>query len=267
MKRLIACLLRAGLLGAVTASAAAAPNDVAHNTAARVAAFAKLPNWMGFWEQFDIGASGKPGADEVRRATAGPPPRFTPEWQQHMTLEHKHNPETDRVCTFGFPTLLESSPLIFEIISVPEETAMIFNMRETRHIYTDGKGHTPADERLVTPWGDSVGHWEGQTLYIETVSTNGLFRFHDGKGQMDSSVLNEGTVYKERLRMLDANTLEDNFTVDDPQVFSEPYQFTRRYHRIPTMTRAVEELDCEATGTNDRNPIVDGHWTVSPPQR
>jgi hypothetical protein len=28
----------------------------------------------------------------------------------------------------------------------------------------------------------------------------------------------------------------------------------------------VEELDCGASGTNDRNPIVDGKWTLAPPQ-
>jgi hypothetical protein len=246
--------------GASAVAAGASASDPA-----RVAAFGRLPNWRGFWEQFDIGPSGKPEATEVARATAGPSPRFTDAWLERMKSETKHNPLADRVCTFGFPTLLESSPLLFEIVSVPEETVMIFNMREVRHIYTDGKGHAPEDVRLATPWGDSIGRWEGDTLDIETISSNGLFRYRNEKGENDSTYLSEQAVYLERLRKLDAKTLEDSFTVVDPVALREPYRFTRRYHLITGMDRVVEELDCEATGTNDRNPIVNGQWTLTHP--
>lgn len=242
------------------------PAYMLRSSPARVAAFAKLPDWRGFWEQFDIGASGTPDPAAVARATADPAPDFTDAWIKRMKTEKKHNPLTERVCTFGFPTLLESSPLIFEIISVPEETAMIFNMREVRHIYTDGLGHTPADVRLDTPWGDSIGTWDGATLNIETVSSNALFRFRNAEGKRDNTHLSEDAVWHERLRMLDPNTLEDSFTVVDPQALRKPYHFTRHFHRIIGMTRVTEELDCESSGTNDRNPIVNGKWTLIGPK-
>jgi hypothetical protein len=254
--------LVAGLAGGATA--AEAPH--AKSSPARLAAFARLPNWRGFWELHDIGASGTPTTQEVATATKAPSPSFTDDWLKHMQAEPKHNPETDRLCTFGFPMLLESSPLIFEIISVPEETAMIFNMREVRHIYTDGKGHTPEDIRLTTPWGDSAGHWEGQALVVDTIATSGRLWFHDQQGKLDSTILSDRAVYRERLRMVNADTLEDRFTVEDPLALSEPYRFTRLYHRIPHMVRVAEELDCETSGVNDRNPIVNGKWTLSPPK-
>lgn len=259
-------LLGLGLVAVVAPAAAMADTPAAHSSAARVAAFAQLPDWRGFWEQFNIGPSGTPDPAEVARATAGESPVFTEAWLERMRAEKKHNPETDRVCTFGFPTLLESSPLLFEIVSVPEETLMVFNMREVRHIYTDGKGHTPEEVRLSTPWGDSVGHWSGAMLEIETLSSNGLFRFRNAEGQHDSTLLSDSAVYHERLRLLDHNTLEDAVTVEDPLALKQPYHFTRHYHRIPGMIRVAEELDCESSGTNDRNPIVDGKWTLAPPQ-
>jgi hypothetical protein len=246
------------------APAAQSASTALRSSSTRVKAFAQLPNWSGFWEQYDIGASGTPDPSKVKQASAGPRPLFTESWLARMSTESKHNPQTDRVCTFGFPWLLESSPLIFEILSVPEETAMIFNMREVRHLYTDGKGHTPEDVRLVTPWGDSVGHWEGDSLLVETVATSGRLWFRNEHDQPDSTVLSDQAVYRERLRMLDANTLEDSFTVEDPVALQVPYRFERRYHRIAGMTRVVEELDCEASGTNDRNPIVNGKWTLAP---
>lgn len=39
----------------------------------------------------------------------------------------------------------------------PEETLIVNMYRDVRHVYTDGRSHTPEDERWVTIWGDSVG--------------------------------------------------------------------------------------------------------------
>lgn len=238
----------------------------AQSTPERNASFAKIPNWRGFWEIHDIGASGTPDPREVARITGGAPPAFTDAWIVRMKSETKHNPLTDRVCSFGFPTLVESSPLIFEFLSVPEETVMVFNGRELRHIYTDGRGHTPEDVRLTTPWGDSYGRWDGDTLVVETTATNGLFRFTNAEGKRDSTTLSETAVFTEKLRMIDANTLEDSVVVADPAALREPYHFTRAFHRIPNFYRVPEELDCETSGTNDRNPIVDGKYTLAPPK-
>ena len=68
--------------------------------------------------------------------------------------------------------LLIFSPLMFEILTTPEETAMIFSSREIRHVYTDGRPHTPNEDLWPTPWGDSIGHWEGQTLVIDTIEVS-----------------------------------------------------------------------------------------------
>ena len=47
---------------------------------------------------------------------------------------------------------------------------MIVAGREIRHIYTDGRPHPSADEIWPTPWGDSIGHWEGETLVVDTIA-------------------------------------------------------------------------------------------------
>jgi hypothetical protein len=98
------------------------------------------------------------------------------------------------------------------------------------------------------------------------VSTAGQLWFRDEQDHPGSTVLSDQAVYRERLRRLDADTLEDRFTVEDPVALQAPHQFERRYHRILKLTRVVEELDCEASGTNDRNPIVNGKWKLVPPE-
>lgn len=242
----------------------------ASDNPARVRAFAKLPYWPGIWEQYDIGPSGTPtsstgkaqvfGNDAAK--TNGLRPVFTDAWLERMKTEVKHRPGTDKVCTFGFPWLMEAAPLMFQFIITPEETTIVFNLREIRHLYTDGKGHTPEDIRLITPWGDSIGHWEGETLVADTIGTSGRIWFDDN-GKIDSTVLSNQSVYHERLRMLDANTLEERITVEDPVAFKESWSFTRQYHHVPNMSRIVEEEDCE--GGNDRNQLIDGKWTITPP--
>ena len=78
--------------------------------------------------------------------------------------------------------LMLDSPLMFEVLPTPKETALIFSSREIRHVYTDGRQHTPKDELWATPWGDSIGHWEGQTLVIDTIAVKSAFGSSESEG-------------------------------------------------------------------------------------
>jgi hypothetical protein len=59
----------------------------------------------------------------------------------------------------------------FELLLTSEETAMLFSKHVVRHVYTDGRSHPAREDLWPTAMGDSVGHWEGDTLVIETVAT------------------------------------------------------------------------------------------------
>ena len=63
-----------------------------------------------------------------------------------------------------------ASPAIFEWRITPEETTIVDTINGIRHIYTDGRSHPPADEIWPTKVGDSIGHWEGDTLVVDTVA-------------------------------------------------------------------------------------------------
>jgi hypothetical protein len=112
--------------------------------------------------------------------------------------------------------------------------------------------HPPRDHpRNVahTYLGDSVGHWGGDTLVVDTI---GLIdkTFIDDEGGSHST--QEDVI--ERFRKLDnGQSLELILTVEDPVTLEHPYSYRRIYHWRPDMR--PQEYVCEE---NNRNAPVDG---------
>ena len=101
-----------------------------------------------------------------------------------------------------------------EVMVIVEEGAEIWD------IYLNAK-HPPLDDIEPTFHGDSVGHWEGDTLVVDTVGLNTKTTL-DQVGMPHSDALHVIT----RVRRTDASTLEFMVTIDDPKTFSAPW--TRR---------------------------------------
>jgi hypothetical protein len=88
------------------------------------------------------------------------------------------------------------------------ETEMI---HDVRIIPTDGRAHIPGNIRQW--YGDSVGHWEGNTLVIDTTNYTDQNPF---KGAQNLHVI-------ERLTRADQDTILYQFTVDDPGMWTKPW--------------------------------------------
>jgi len=237
----------------------------------RVRVFASLPDWTGIWEAEAWSkrtAAGRPagGIDEVRAKSQlmGHLP-YNPEWearfQEGMTkLDAVRVAEQGRKsCSFGFPMGMES-PSIFQIVLTPEEALFVFVTQDVRHVYTDGRPHAPADERWPTRMGDAVGHWEGDTLVIETVS-----RAANEAIALASplSKVSDQAKFTERVRLVSHAVLEDEMTIEDPVTLARPWTVNIRYHRVTDLER-MTNYDCSE---NDSNPVVNGKLTVAPPAR
>jgi hypothetical protein len=95
-----------------------------------------------------------------------------------------------------------------------------------RRVYMDGRGHPPDIEPSY--FGHSIGHWEGDTLVIDTVSIRAEAKLGQGLqiGNYDTHLI-------ERIRLTDPNTLEIKKTVINPGVFVKPVEFTISHVRIP----------------------------------
>ena len=109
--------------------------------------------------------------------------------------------------------------------------------------------------------GNSIGHWEGQTLVIETVGTSSPLTRLDPIAELRIAVpLSDQARFVERMRLVERNTLEDQITINDPVAFTRPWTMLRQYRRVPGMKRIVDE-DCLC---NERNPVINGKHTIAP---
>ncbi len=90
-------------------------------------------------------------------------------------------------------------------------------MHAVRIIPTDGRPHIPASIKLFQ--GDSVGHWEGDTLVVDTTNLNDR-TWYDTVGNFHSDV--EHVV--ERFTPVDTTTINYEATVDDTKVLTKPFK-------------------------------------------
>jgi len=103
------------------------------------------------------------------------------------------------------------------IIQSPTEVAISYEMlHDTRVIPLDGRA--PADPKVHQYMGSSVGHWEGDTLVVETTNLTDELRV----GRMPHS---EDLKLTERFTRIDPDMIDWVVTVDDPRTFVAPWTF------------------------------------------
>jgi hypothetical protein len=108
-----------------------------------------------------------------------------------------------------------------QIVQVPGTVVIINEMvHNARIVPTDGRPHT----KLRMWSGDSRGHWEGDTLVVETVN----FR---RETSLQGSTSNTQVV--ERFTRVDADTIKYEFTVTDPGSYTQPWTAMLPLQRIP----------------------------------
>ncbi|HEX4137711.1 MAG TPA: hypothetical protein VHY84_24085 [Bryobacteraceae bacterium] len=107
-----------------------------------------------------------------------------------------------------------------EIVQMPGLVAIRYEMiHETRLIPTDGRPHAPADVR--TYMGDPRGHWEGNTLVVETTNFLGGTNGFGGNG--GGLPYSDETRLVERFTRLDDRTVHYQITINDPKTYTAPW--------------------------------------------
>ena len=113
----------------------------------------------------------------------------------------------------------------YQILQTPDYFVLLMEMiHEARVVPLDGRPHAFGD---IRQWlGDARGHWEDETLVVETLHFND--RLDGGDYQpphlTPTDPRGSGQTLKlvERFRLVDANTIDYRVTVEDPQTFSLP---------------------------------------------
>jgi len=129
-------------------------------------------------------------------------------------------------------------PLPYKIVQTPKLVVLLSegNTHSYRRFFLDGRPHN-LDLEPNTWNGNSIGHWEGDTLVVDTIGFNDK-SWLDSTGKPHSEALH----VIERYSRPDLNHLQIAYNLDDPQMFSQPYTFTRTFTRV--IGRDLKEYFC-----------------------
>ena len=141
----------------------------------------------------------------------------------------------------GMPGIM-TQPYPIEFLLTPGKVTIIIEAySQWRQIFTDGREH-PEDPDLTFN-GHSIGHWEGDTLVVDTVgftTDTGLSGF--GVKHSDKMRI------VERMRLTARDTLQIETTVHDPEALTKPWVTTRNYGRHRDWT--IAEYICQQNNRN-----------------
>jgi hypothetical protein len=133
----------------------------------------------------------------------------------------------------GFPRLVweENEPI--EIVMLPNRILQLFQWERTlRELWLDGRPLPSGEnlENLGPNWyGHSVGHWEGNTLVVQTTGV-------DPRAWLDEygNPKSYDAIYEERYTRVSFDKIEGQFTINDPKMFTAPWVHPKStFTRIP----------------------------------
>ena len=140
-------------------------------------------------------------------------------------------PGVPRVTYTGFPFQIFQAPDVDKITIVYEYA------HSSRYIYTNG---TPHPKGPIEWWlGDSRGHWEGDTLVVDVVHFNDETWF-DQAGDFHSEQLH----VTERYTLADADHINYQVTIEDPKVFTKPWNINMILYRRKEKDAQLLEYEC-----------------------
>jgi hypothetical protein len=218
------------LLGAPSSERAEEPEAVTvvnrPPTAGEWAALAKLPDWSGVWTPFI--------SDQARRIRADPVPWRPEVAEQVKALEAEEKAGRPKglfvdCLPEGMPSWMLISHNAVEFLFTPGRVSLLGEMdgNRLRRIYTDGRPHPPDPD--PTFHGHSIGHWEGQTLVVDTVAVlpESYLAVSEAVG-----IPNNGDLHVvERFHLAEKDVLHDDLEITAPHILTRPWKTTRIWFR------------------------------------
>lgn len=215
---MICCLVLASTL-AVLALSAASARQGPYGQAAPSGPAVDPHDLSGFWDL----------AMDSRQV---PPAKLMPAVTKAVIEQHaKADAKSIRWCNLlGTPYIMDPGRPI-DIQQGTREIIIFADVSASpRHIYFDRSKHVNPDAFDPTTNGDSIGHWEGDTLVVDTIGfhpTRGMTAIPGGGFRTADSHL------VERYQMLENGALLSvTFTWTDPKVYKEPHTYEFHYYRV-----------------------------------
>jgi hypothetical protein len=217
---------------------------------------AEPPDFTGIWGIY----RGGPGSNPEYRAPAPSPlvlkPSYDGPYRARQAEEAAAAKRGEQLATpgaecipYGVPTMMSVAIYPVEFIQTPKQITIIAEaFSEVRRVYLDRPQEKLED---VAPgyYGRSVGHWEGDTLVVDTIGIKPSVTL---RGMPHSPQMR----VTERIRMPAPDFLHDQITIEDPVVLEKPYTYTVAYKRMPKDYEMVEFVCDNNREYVDANGIV-----------
>jgi len=202
-------------------------------------AAAALPDWSGVWV---------PNIPEQNAHIEASPPPWTPAAKAQIDFlqseEKAGRPKGLFVNCLpeGMPSWMLISHNALEFLFTPGRVTLLGESdgNRLRRIYTDGRPHESDPDPSF--FGDSVGHWEGQTLVVDTIAVFPETYVATGEAV---GVPNNGDLHvAEHIHLLKPDLLADDLVITAPHVLTRPWSITGLFHRQPGTNNTIEEGVC-----------------------
>ncbi len=205
------------------------------------------PDLQGIWQVHNRAAYGLEYHDAKHLMPAGPsvvaggeiPYLPAAREQQRQNFANRTTADPLNQCYLpGVPRIMYME-YPFQIFQTAEHLAITFEWSQVyRLIYTAGQ---PTLHEGIESWmGNSRGRWEGDVLVVEVTDHNDR-TWLDAAGTFHSNALR----VTERYAMRDANTIDYEATIEDPNVFERPWTIRVPLHRQTDLPR-IYEYQCQA---------------------
>jgi hypothetical protein len=209
---------------------------------------AAVPDITGSWERY--GGILSTRTDAQRNDAAMPPPNPPPplkppylkEWQDRVQASRDADAKGTPLASNATSCLPEGMPAMMgaifpmEILQSRGQITVIEEAyTQVRRILLD-RPQKPIDDVEPGFYGRSVGHWEGDTLVVDTVGVKESVRFQNTSHSKDMRIT-------ERMRLVAPNILWNEITITDPVTLEKPWTLIYAYRRMPDYT--LLEYICE----------------------
>jgi hypothetical protein len=121
----------------------------------------------------------------------------------------------ERCITYGSPSMVAGYASAYELVQAPDTVALTVEMIHDSRVIPLGKAHLPSTFRR---WhGDSRGHWEGDSLVIDTVNY---------KAGAFMRISSDRLHVVERFSRTEPDVLKYDLRIEDPDTWTKPWSFT-----------------------------------------
>jgi hypothetical protein len=175
----------------------------------------------------------------LAQALGGKQPPFTAHGaEKWRTVDTSQDPTG--FCLPPGPSRAFTAPFPFILVQGPKMIGLLFEYQTIwRTIYMDGRSHPKDISDYPEFMGHSIGHWEGDTLVVDTVGIDER-TWLDTAGHEHSGKLH----LVERFQKTDENTITWTATFDDPEFFTRPWSITRAFTRFDDSKDRILPYTC-----------------------